>query len=400
MGFLGILFKPLKKLVKKIGKGIKKVAKKIGKAVNKLGIVGQIGMMFLMPYAVGALSSFFGATGTIAGWSTKLLASKGLGATAAKALGHTLNAINTVGTMAGQVYTGVTNTIGKAWDVVAGKGTIADVGKAFKGTFTDTADALKLMDPKFIAQKHAEKAAQAALTKTTVAREFFPQKGPTGIAGGEYDPVTGTFKKRNILEDGIRNYENAQRDAIAKNVAAAEAPVGGDLIAGISGRSETIIPVSETPAWAPEYNVDPTKIGSTVSEETVQQSLLEKGKDILKKGWEDAKTDIEGKAVAKVKDVVTVKAMEVMGLEEPQQGQEAGSYSLPYAYTKTDSGIDFTNSFVVDSFAKQGNNHLAYSLANLSHVSSVFDSNNNPTTNSFMTEYYIAPNIARQIGAP
>jgi len=64
MSFFGALIKPFKKLIKKIGKGIKKVAKKIGKAVGKLGIVGQIGMMFLMPYAVGALGSFFGASGT------------------------------------------------------------------------------------------------------------------------------------------------------------------------------------------------------------------------------------------------------------------------------------------------------------------------------------------------
>ena len=53
MSFLGALFKPFKKIIKKIGKGIKKVVKKIGKVVNKLGIVGQIGMMFLMPYAMG-----------------------------------------------------------------------------------------------------------------------------------------------------------------------------------------------------------------------------------------------------------------------------------------------------------------------------------------------------------
>ena len=48
----------LRKKAKQIGKGIKKVFKKIGKAIGKLGVVGQIGMMFLMPYAMGALSSF------------------------------------------------------------------------------------------------------------------------------------------------------------------------------------------------------------------------------------------------------------------------------------------------------------------------------------------------------
>ena len=50
---LGKIFKGIKKVVKKIGRGIKKVAKKVGKFVGKiiepfqkLGIVGQIGLMF------------------------------------------------------------------------------------------------------------------------------------------------------------------------------------------------------------------------------------------------------------------------------------------------------------------------------------------------------------------
>ena len=104
-GLLSKLFKPFKKIIKKIGKGIKKVAKKIGKAIGKLGIVGQIGMMFLMPYAGAALSSFFGAAGsTISGWGARLLAHQGFGATAAKALGHTLNAVHSAGTFIGNVY--------------------------------------------------------------------------------------------------------------------------------------------------------------------------------------------------------------------------------------------------------------------------------------------------------
>ena len=55
---LGKIFKGIKKVVKKIGRGIKKVAKKVGKFVGKiiaplqkLGIVGQIGLLFLMPHA-------------------------------------------------------------------------------------------------------------------------------------------------------------------------------------------------------------------------------------------------------------------------------------------------------------------------------------------------------------
>ena len=39
----------IKKFFKRIGRAIKKGFKKIGKFIGKLGIVGQIGLMFLMP---------------------------------------------------------------------------------------------------------------------------------------------------------------------------------------------------------------------------------------------------------------------------------------------------------------------------------------------------------------
>ena len=47
-----------------IGKGNKKVVKKIGKAFGKLGIVGQIGLMFLMPH----LGTMWGNIGS---WAAK-----------------------------------------------------------------------------------------------------------------------------------------------------------------------------------------------------------------------------------------------------------------------------------------------------------------------------------------
>ena len=58
MGLFSKIWKGIKKVGKKIAKGVKKTFKKIGAAIGKLGVVGQIGMMFLMPYAMGALSSF------------------------------------------------------------------------------------------------------------------------------------------------------------------------------------------------------------------------------------------------------------------------------------------------------------------------------------------------------
>ena len=64
MGFLKRIGKGLKKIVKGIGKGIKKVVKKIGGVVSKLGIVGQLGLMFLGVPPI--LERFFGAVGSFA----------------------------------------------------------------------------------------------------------------------------------------------------------------------------------------------------------------------------------------------------------------------------------------------------------------------------------------------
>ena len=113
MGFFSKIFKGIKKVVKKIGKGIKKVVKKVSTAVDKLGIVGQIGMMFLMPYAMKGLGNLFGqfAGGTSGTWANALMSKSNI---AAKALGHTMNAIHTVGTTVIKPFTFIRDQIGEA----------------------------------------------------------------------------------------------------------------------------------------------------------------------------------------------------------------------------------------------------------------------------------------------
>ena len=131
MGIFSKIWKGIKKVGKKIAKGVKKVFKKIGGAMGKLGVAGQLGMMFLMPYAMGALSSFAGsALGTVGQWSANLLSKSGIGA---KALGHTLNMVHKAGTFAGKVYTTISDTIGNAVDRVGnfskGKGFTLSEGR-------------------------------------------------------------------------------------------------------------------------------------------------------------------------------------------------------------------------------------------------------------------------------
>ena len=89
MGFLKKIGKSLRKAFKKIGKGIKKAFAKFGKFMGKIGILGQLAMMFILPGIGGALLKGFGSmagnmaslTGKFAGLSGGALGTvvKGVG---------------------------------------------------------------------------------------------------------------------------------------------------------------------------------------------------------------------------------------------------------------------------------------------------------------------------------
>ena len=64
MGFFKKIFKGVKKGFKSIGKGIKSAFKKFGKFMGKIGILGQIAMMFIMPGIGGALMKGLGGIGS------------------------------------------------------------------------------------------------------------------------------------------------------------------------------------------------------------------------------------------------------------------------------------------------------------------------------------------------
>ena len=114
MGLLSKAWKGIKKTVKKIGKGIKKVVGKVAGVFGKLGIVGQLALGFLMPYALGAMSSFASAAlGKVGTWSATLVKSSNV---FAKAVGYGLKAVHKVGTTLGNMYTSVTDTISAGID--------------------------------------------------------------------------------------------------------------------------------------------------------------------------------------------------------------------------------------------------------------------------------------------
>ena len=117
MGFFSKIFKGVKKVFKKIGKGIKKVAMKVGKFMDKIGIVGQIALMFipLGPILGGLL--------------------KGVGGIAARAL-------TAMGPIGAQILKGAQFVIGKAGKFVTTAknafGTVTEGVSKFVSEFTKT----------------------------------------------------------------------------------------------------------------------------------------------------------------------------------------------------------------------------------------------------------------------
>jgi len=94
MGIFSKLWKGIKKTFKTIFKPIKKVFKTIGKFVNKLGIVGQIAMMFI---PIPGLSTLFSGLGKAGSEALDWLAKKGaVGSAAASVIGSAAKFVGAV----------------------------------------------------------------------------------------------------------------------------------------------------------------------------------------------------------------------------------------------------------------------------------------------------------------
>jgi len=112
VGFFSKIWKGVKKTVKKIGKGIKSAFKKFGKFMNKIGIVGQVAMMFILPGIGAALGgAFTGAAGALA--SNTLGGALGaVGQAAGKVMQFVGSAVSKAGNVYSNITKGVTETLG------------------------------------------------------------------------------------------------------------------------------------------------------------------------------------------------------------------------------------------------------------------------------------------------
>lgn len=113
MGFFKKIFKGIGKVFKKIGKGIKKTFKSFGKFMDKIGIVGQIGMMFILPHMVGALFKGIGGAASAVGTGLTGAAGQGTGLLSqlARGAGHVINGAGKFATNIGAKFTSIGNGI-------------------------------------------------------------------------------------------------------------------------------------------------------------------------------------------------------------------------------------------------------------------------------------------------
>ena len=385
MGLFSKLWKGVKKTVKKIGKGIKKTFKKIGKAIGKLGIVGQIGMMFLMPYAMGALGSFFGTAGKLASWSSKLLNASGIGA---KALGHGLNLINKAGTFVGNVYNSVSQTIGNAVDRVTnfakGKGFTLSEGrtsvfaKKTPESLTKTIDAGKTLD--------VTKATPEEFTKTLMdSKGEIP--GVTDVSSLTKSPdLTGFVPEKQMKLTDF--FEASQKEAFSMP----DLKVG-DSLKGIEGLADV------TEFTKPNINVS---------------SILEKPKDA---SFMDTLKDIPGKVVEGVKDFDVQKAV-TTGLESSVTGglKQAGTQQVAEAFGyKQPEGADYYNINIPEmmdagvsspsvfkevdfSMQKSGNNFMVQNYQNSNYLNNLIGEGNS-AYDSYMANFAASQYQPFRIGA-
>ena len=200
MGFFKKIFKGIKKVFKKIGKAIKSVFKKVGKFMGKIGIVGQLGLALIMPYALPALGGL--ATGMM---GTQL--GGALGAVV-KGAGHFLNAAVKVGTRVGSAFKSVTkavtdtigNVVGATINKIPGAGdfikgltggkiditskTFSSAWDATQKAWSNAGDSLGQLFSKSTFDSSMNKFGIEASLEKTVGGEFDTSRI-------SYDPVTG-----------------------------------------------------------------------------------------------------------------------------------------------------------------------------------------------------------------
>ena len=275
MGIFSKIKRGLKKIVKKVGRGIKKVAKGIGKVLGKiakpfqkLGILGQIALSFIMPWAVGGIMKGMGylASSSFGTFASGLAADGNL---FIKAAGKLAQGINFGAAKINQAYTFISDGISKGLDWVGEQGAKLKKGITNKfdaakewvtGTPTYSDDGILLAteqkelfagDDIFANVKQTvlddEALKKQGLDRATMSKEVFDliDKAPEGTSfqNLKLDPKlskTITSKGTNLVGDEL--VSEMARDKVTTNLLTAQ----GDRLIGAGNKAAAAVFTTDT----------------------------------------------------------------------------------------------------------------------------------------------------------
>ena len=280
MGFFSKVFKGIKKGFKKIGKGIKKGFAKFGKFMGKLGIMGQIAMMFIMPGIGGALMKGLGGIGqslmtAMAGSGNIILQG------AAKVMQGAANFVSKASNVFRNVTEGVTNFVGEFSKTAANKLSsslgfqkvpFADASSTFftggDSAWAKSTGKLTTRMTNLTASKDTIKALDSAaqsLRQSPIGAGTMTNKTTVGSGAS-----TGTFAETST---GVTDSILANPD---DNLSAF------DLKENLMETAITDLDIAQTQEFAMQDMVDQMTIDQ-------DKSWFESGKDLLSEGWDNAK---------------------------------------------------------------------------------------------------------------
>ena len=291
MGFFSKVFKGIKKGFKKIGKGIKKGFAKFGKFMGKIGILGQLAMMFILPMVGGALMAQLGsigsgiigtaATATTAGTGLLGGALGNIGVMAGKVMQGAANFVSKAGNVFRNVTEGVTNFVGEFSKTAANKLSsslgfqkvpFADASSTFftggDSAWAKSTGKLTTRMTNLTASKDTIKALDAAaqsLRQSPIGAGTMTNKTTVGSGAS-----TGTIAETST---GVTDSILANPD---DNLSAF------DLKENLMETAITDLDIAQTQEFAMQDMVDQMTIDQ-------DKSWFDKGKDLLSEGWDNAK---------------------------------------------------------------------------------------------------------------
>jgi hypothetical protein len=230
MSFFSKLWGGIKNTFKKIGKGIKKAAQSVGKFMNKIGVAGQIALMFILPGIGGMIGKGVAA---MAGSANPILAGLGKVLTTAGKFAHTAgNAFKTVtdGVMSfvSDIGRGFINTTAKALGANAPiVGGPQSLSQGFQQWMSGVSDGVSNITSPFKAPAEQVSATvESTWEKVTLESEPILEKPfempkveqPYGSDMSGLGPRTSDFRFYEVPLESIQNIQRAEQGALRSYV--------------------------------------------------------------------------------------------------------------------------------------------------------------------------------------